>query len=148
MRNARRSGNPERSVPTGRQIIRELEAGFLTYARKTVTSIQASIEGLKPGEIDDITARHLQRQFSRLRTESIRYGFLELGEIALGAEAVFAAIGKHAGGFQDHELRFLRNVARSVDDMLESIAHSEEKPPAMELVGDGFDRLLLRLERA
>ncbi len=148
MSNARRRGNPDNSVPAGRQIIQELEAGFLAYGRKTVSSIQASIDGLKPGEIDEVTARHLQRRFSRLRTESIRYGFLELGEIALGAEAVFAAVGNHPGGFQDHELRFLRNVVASVKDMIDSIAQSEETAPAMELVGDGFDKLLLRLERA
>ncbi len=128
--------------------LQALEEGFLKPCRLTVAAIRSGVGSLKPGEIDEITAQHLRREFGRLRSESVRNGFLELGEIGLAGETVFADVAKQAGGFRESELRFLANVAAALDSALDSIARSDPKPLDMELVGDGFDKLLMRLERA
>lgn len=95
--------------------------------------------------VDRSTADALCEGFAACRRMAMDEGDLTLGEIGFSAEVVFAELARRPAALRRSELSFLDNVIALLRERAAAPV-AEREDVSLELVGDAFDRLLLRLE--
>lgn len=121
---------------------------LIIEARPLIADIRSSLDGLAPGPVDEVTARRLASLAGRLYRTATARRVAPLAELGFSAEAVFAALGARTGTLGDGDLAFLANVMTAAEELLQALELGSPIVTATELLEDGFDHLLDRLEAA
>jgi len=116
--------------------------------RPLLAEIRSALAAITPGPVDELTARRLASLSGRLYRTAAARGMAPMAELAFSAEAVFATLGARHGTLAGGDLVFLANVVTAAEELLEALELGSPVVAATELLEDGFDHLLDRLEAA
>jgi hypothetical protein len=121
---------------------------LVAEGRALIEEIRAGVDALRPGPVDDVSAARLALLGEKLTEVATRRGASALAELAFSVQAVFSAAGPRRGMFTGSDLVFLRNVIGAAEEFMEAVEVGSPLVPSLELIGDGVEDLLDRLEAA
>ncbi len=124
---------------------------LLDDAREAIALARAELAVESTGETPSrrtTDAEALRGAFATVSEDAGLRRLYALAEIAESCEAVFAALARSSLELSGDERAFLLNVMAALAEICDRLDRHETVTGSLELIGDGIDRLLVRLESA